>query len=197
MRVRTALLFACGLALAGCSDNPTAPKANSGSLSYSYTGAGASSSATFSADGSAPSLAGESLGTSPWALGFYDTGTNSTIVTAVSPKTSTTWDVSFVQIDRTTAGTSNIDVGCDFDATSCTGVVIFFGLQGTADTNFNDGYTYMCTLATGTVNVTTATAANVAGTFSGTGSCFNPAGDETPFTIANGTFNVSVGQVPD
>jgi hypothetical protein len=197
MRVRTALLFACGFALAACSDDPTAPKANSGALSFSYTGAGASSSATFSADGSAPSLAGETLGDNPWALGFYDVGTSSTIVTAVTPKTSTTWDVSFVQIDRTTVGTSSIDTGCDFNASSCTGVVIFFGLEGTESTNFDSGFTYMCALATGTVNVTTASATNIAGTFSGSGSCVNAAGDETPFTIANGTFNVSVGQVPN
>ena len=197
MRVRTALLFACGFALAACSDDPTSPRPNAGDLSYSYTGAGATASATFSANGSAPDLAGQSFGTNPWALGFYDVGTSSTIVTAVNPKTSTTWDVSLVQIDRTTVGTSSIDSGCDFDASSCTGVVIFFGLQGTADVNFDTGFTYMCTLASGTVNVTTATATNIAGTFSGSGSCFTPAGDETPFTIANGTFNVSVGQLPD
>jgi hypothetical protein len=196
MRVRTALLFACGLALAGCSDDPTAPKANSGALSFSYTGAGATSSATFSADGSAPSLTGESLGDNPWALGFYDNSTNSTLVTAVTPTTSNTWDVTSVQIDRTTVGASSIDSGCDFDATACTGVVIFFALQGTADVNFDTGFSYMCVLASGTVNVTTAAATNIAGTFSGSGSCFTPAGVETPFTIANGTFNVSVGQVP-
>ena len=195
MKLRSALVLACGITLAACGGyDPTEPTGVSGSLSFSYQGGGSANSATYNASGTIPSnvggeFNGNSLGTSSWAAGAYSTTQNYAVVGAAIPKTSTQWDITEVVINRTTVGTSQISADCsDPENTTCTGVFVMFNFNPNGDTS-----TSFCFLTTGSVTVSAISASNMTGTFSGTGSCFNgTTGAESPFTITNGTFNVGV-----
>lgn len=194
MKFRSALVLACGIALAACGgDDPTEPTGASGSLSFSYVGAGAANSTTYSASGTIPSSVGAefngSLGTSSWAAGAFNSTQNYSVIGAVIPKTSTTWDITEVLVNRATVGTSQISAECsDPEVTGCTGVFVMFNFNPNGDTS-----TAFCFLTTGSVTVSGISASNITGTFSGTGSCFNgTTGAESPFSITNGSFNVGV-----
>jgi hypothetical protein len=176
------------IALAGCGDS-TEPDAST--LSFSYTGAGAANATTFSATGVIPpNIVGTgTLGTNAWAAGSINPTSNFTIIGAVIPRTSTTWDITQVTVTRKTVGTTPIDPACadDFESVECTGIVVFYGLQPDGD-----DFQFGCFLTTGSVTITSITATNIAGTFSGTGTCFNSVGFETPYSVTNGSFNVAV-----
>jgi hypothetical protein len=188
VRISRAFLVVLGVALAGCgSDNPNEPTVGaSGTLAFSYTGAGAATSTQYSATGAIPSNFGVSNGSQPWAAGAIDAANNATIVYAFIPKSSNSWDWSFIQINRTTVGSSTIDVNCS--ANNCTEFGVWFGMNGNG-TN----YSYICTLTTGTVAITAISSTNAAGTFSGSGTCFaSGSNTETTFTVTNGSFNVGL-----
>jgi hypothetical protein len=187
VRIRSAFLLALGVAVAACSDNPTEPTGVSGSLSFSYTGAGTTSATTYSASGSIPTNINSSLGSNAWAVGSVDPNSNYVVVGAVIPRTSTTWDITSVGIGRKTVGTSDIDPNCDIESPDCTGIFVLFG-QGQTDSNFSFG----CSLTTGTVTITSISSSNITGTFSGSGDCFAPNGAFSDFTVTNGTFNVGI-----
>jgi hypothetical protein len=180
-------------ALASCGgDDPTDPNTGvSGAMSFSYTGAGASSSTTFSASGSIPLNVGSdtssNLGSGAWAAGSVSPTANYVIVGGVIPRSSTAWDITQVSAARKTVGTSTIDPNCDAEATNCTGVFVFFNFNGNGDT-----FSYLCQLTTGTVTISAISSTNITGTFSGTGQCFTALGATSNFTVNNGTFNVGV-----
>jgi hypothetical protein len=188
VKLSSILALSCALAVAGCSDDPTSPNTGvSGSLSFSYTGAGATSATTYSASGTAPSNIETNNGNTSWAVGGVSTADNQVVVVASVPKTSTTWDQIVIGIDRSTTGTSTISSSCS-DEDSCTGVFVTFGSNqsGTAFANF-------CTLTSGTITITALSSTNVTGTFSGTGTCISSFGaTPTNFTVTNGVFNVGV-----
>ena len=188
VRLSKIFLVAGAIALAGCSDDPTSPNTGvSGSLSFSYTGAGATSATSFSASGAAPSDVNGNAGTNSWAVGGVSAADVQTVIVASVPKTSTTWDQTVIGIDRTTVGTSAIGSSCT-DENSCTGVFVTFGTNqaGTA-------FTYFCSLTSGSVTISAISSTNVTGTFSGTGTCFtSSSGTPTSFAITNGTFNVGI-----
>jgi hypothetical protein len=188
VKISRAFLLLLGASLAGCgSDNPNEPTVGaSGTLSYTYTGAGAATATQYTATGAMPSNYGVNNGTQPWAAGAIDASSNATIVYSFIPKTSNSWDWSFIQINRTTVGSSSIDVNCTAD--NCTDFGVWFGTNGNG-TN----YSFICTLTTGTVAITAITSTNATGTFSGSGTCFaSGTGAETPFTVTNGSFNVGL-----
>jgi hypothetical protein len=186
VRITRALFVVLGVALASCSDNTTEPTIGaSGSLSFSYTGAGAASATQYSATGAIPSNFGVNNGSSAWAAGFTDASTTQTGVVAFVPKGGNTWDETIISINRATVGSSTIGT-CTAD--NCTEVAVMFGANQN-ETNF----TYSCTLTTGTVNITAISSTNVTGTFSGTGTCFQAgATGTTAFAVTNGTFNVGL-----
>lgn len=187
MRITRAIVFILGATLVSCSENTTEPTVGaSGSLSFTYTGAGATSAAQYAASGAMPSNFGINNGSQPWAAGAINATDNTTIVYAFVPKGGSSWDWSFININRTTVGASTIDPSCSAD--SCTEFGVWFGMNQNG-TN----YTYICTLTSGSVNISAISATNVTGTFSGSGTCA-AAGSTTPsnFTVTNGSFDVGI-----
>jgi hypothetical protein len=187
VKLRSLFVLACGAVLAGCGDDPTSPTGVSGSLSFSYTGAGATSATTFSASGVAPDNIDVNNGNNAWAVGGVSTSDNQAVVVASVPRSSTTWDQVVIGIDRSSVGTSTITADCD-DENSCTGVFVTFGSNqlGTAFTNF-------CTLTTGSVSITAISSTTMSGTFSGTGTCVTSTSTTpTNFSVTGGTFSVGI-----
>jgi hypothetical protein len=186
--------MACGIVAACGGDDPTEPTGVSGSMAFSYQGAGSTNATTFNASGAIPlSVGGETnsnnLGTSAWAAGAFSTTQNYAVVGGVIPKTSNTWDVAQVIVNRSTVGTNQISVDCsDPEVTTCTGVFLMTGLNPNGDSLAS-----ICYLTTGSVTISAISTANITGTFSGTGTCYNGlTAAESPFTVTNGTFNVGV-----
>ena len=193
LKTTRAVLVLLAAFVASCSDSPNDPGTvgASGSLSFSYTGAGAASATVYSATGAIPSNFGVNNGSEAWAAGAVDASNNATVVYAFVPKGGSTWDWSYIQIDRTTVGSSTISASCS--AANCTEFGVWFGMNQNG-TN----YTYICTLTSGTVNISAISSTNVTGTFSGTGTCA-VAGSSTPssFTVTNGSFNVGLTALID
>lgn len=179
MQVKPLLLSGC-VALAACSgDTITGPNGESGSLSFSFTGAGGASS--FNAAGAVPTGASTGYGASPWAIGSKDNANQIFDVLAAGPKTSTTWDIASVTIARLTVGSSAINCASEM----CTGVAVLFG-----SAPGNNSYAFQCVLTTGTVTLAIISATRAVGTFSGSGQCIATSGATTPFAVANGAFDV-------
>lgn len=191
MKITRALSLVLAVTVAGCSDSPNEPETVgvSGSLSFTYNGAGAATATQYSATGAIPSNFGTNNGSQPWAAGAVDASSNATIVYAFVPNGSNSWNWSYIQINRTTVGSSTIDPSCS--SSTCTEFGVWFGMNSNG-TN----YTYICTLMSGTVNITAISATNATGTFSGTGQC-DVAGSTTPttFTVTNGNFNVGLTSI--
>jgi hypothetical protein len=175
--------FATLLAM-GCSDT-TAPNTigAAGSMSFSFTNAGTAGS--YSANGAVPSNVSVNFGSKPWATGTLDNSDQTILVGAAIPKSSSTWDVATIQLVGQSTGTKTIDANCG--ASTCTEVLVDFGATQ-SETNFQ----LTCALTTGTVVVTSLSASHVAGTFSGSGTCFSSTGTTTPFTVTNGAFDVAL-----
>jgi hypothetical protein len=186
VKIKGILVGLLGVALAGCSDDPVSPTGSvSGSLSFNYTGAGATSSTAYTASGNVPANVQTTFGTSSWAAGGVDAAAGETAVIAAVPKTSTTWDITLLTAARTTTGASTINASCT--ASACTTVTVIFG-SNQSETSF----TFLCELTTGSVNITAISSTNITGTFNGTGTCETPTGASTPFTVTNGTFNTGI-----
>jgi hypothetical protein len=180
------LLLGCTVALVGC-DTTDVTDPNllaSGSVSFSYTGAGSASATSYSAVGSPP-LNMTSFGTTPWSVGSTQAA-GQVIVMGVAPKTSTTWDIAFITIARTTVGSSTIDPLCT--ANACTEVFL------TTGANANEtSWAFDCVLSSGSVVITSITSTRVAGTFSGSGTCVAGTSTTTSaFTVTGGTFDVAL-----
>lgn len=192
VRTTRAFFVVFSVALASCGDKSTEPTVGvSGSLSFNYTGAGAASATSYNASGAIPANVAVNNGSSAWAAGFIDASTNLTGVWASIPKTANTWDMTFITIDRKTTGSSTINAACS--AANCTSVEIWFGAN-----NNETNYTYICTLTSGTVTITSISSTNVTGTFSGSGTCVQAgAAGTTAFTVTGGAFNVGVTALLD
>lgn len=190
MRLQSALLVVCGIALAACSDDPTSPATSfSGSLSFNYTGAGASAATSFSANGSVtPStiIGNSGFGSNSWALADVNAANGETDIFASVPVTSSTWNNAIITVDRTSIGASTIDPSCS--ANVCTSVTVVFGTNASESTD-----AYECELTSGSVNISSVTSTNVTGSFSGTGTCtFTATGATSNFTVTSGVFNTDV-----
>lgn len=179
------LLLAAAIALAACGDDdPTGPNGVSGAVSFSYVGAGAANATVYDANGTPPLNFDNS--TTSWAVGGVSSTEGQTVVIASLPKTGNRWDQLVLGIDRATVGSSPFGTSCE-DEETCTVLFVTFGTdqQGSE-------FSHFCSLSAGTVTISAISSTNVTGTFSGTGSCITLDGDETPFTITNGSFNVGV-----
>lgn len=189
MRHRSLVCAAGFVALASCSSDKTTgiDGGVSGSVSFTYTGAG-QTNASYSATGSiATSASTSATHTTTWAAGYKDNNDNSTNIAANFAKANNLADVFVTTIARQTVGSSTIDPNCQSTATSaCTDVVL--ALNEDAQRNFG----YACILNAGNVTITAVSGTNAQGTFQGTGTCVQTV---SPFavsnwTVANGSFNV-------
>lgn len=184
MRPRV-LVALTALALAGCGDDPVSPGADS-TLSFSYTGAGASSATTFSATGQIPANVQFSFGSSPWAAGASAPTVSYTTIAGSIPRTATTYNFIAIGVTRKTVGTSPIDPTCDDpELTSCTGVFVFFDFNPDGD-----AMAFGCYLTSGSVTITAISSEKITGNFSGAGTCLSDDLSESAFSITNGAFDV-------
>jgi hypothetical protein len=166
------LVIAAVAAGIGCSESKTAPANLSGQMSFTYAGA---LSGNFNADGRMPLTPTEQR-TMPWAAGQLDN--QAVFVDAAMPRSATTYDIVFLGITRTTAGSESIDG-------STAGISLLLGAQ----VNGPGQPMQTCFLDTGTITITEITATRVRGTFSGSGDCADPTPATTPFTVTNGVFD--------
>lgn len=178
-------MLAASLAfLVGCGkDKITAVTGLNGQMVFTYSGG---LSGTFNVTGQMPTSQ-SAMETSSWAAGEVVTADNATYVAASTPRTASTHDLVFVQINRTNAGNATID----FDncvATNCTTVFFLFGFANGSGTTFLQD----CYLQTGTVTITSISATRAQGTFSGAGVCNTPGDTQTAFTVTGGTFDVAL-----
>jgi hypothetical protein len=179
-------LVGLSVVVAACGGDSTEAKVGvSGSVSFSYTGAGSTSS-SYSASGTMPANPSTSFGSAQWAAGSTATAGEVDVAAAI-PRSSTTWDIAAMTIARTTAGSSTINPNC---TTACTEVTFLVGATQT-ETSF----TFVCSLTSGTVAIATISATRATGTFSGSGSCFTSVGATSAFTITNGSFDVGLTSV--
>ena len=169
------LVIASLAALTGCSESKIAPVNPAGQMSFVYAGA---LTGSFSADGAMPVTTTDQR-TMPWAAGQRDA--SAVFVDAAMPRSATTYDIVFLQINRTTPGSESIDIGA-------ADVVILLGalVSGTGQP------LQTCALDAGTVAITAITSVRATGTFSGTGTCLPSAGGSAAFTVTNGAFDVAL-----
>jgi len=171
------ILLAASLSLLlGCSDS-TGTSGLSGTLEFSYSGF---ASGSFSATGAIPL---SSQTSAEWAVGGRDDTNGFIVAEALVPRSGGTYDIVTVIIYRTATGSSGIDVNCNVD---CADVLfeVSVNASGTAQQT--------CALEAGTVALTSVSDSRAQGTFSGTGTCFTPAGGQSGISITGGTFNVAL-----
>lgn len=185
MQRRHQALVACLSLLAACGSDSTAPAVGvSGTVTFTYTGAGGGS---YSATGSLLSTANQATAqTTTWSTGWKDNTDNSTNVFSNVPTTAALSNYIGIIISGQTSGAAPIVPTCQTTTTtSCTSVVFFTGFNANAGT-----WTYLCVLESGTVTIASISATNATGSFSGTGTCLSSALTASAFTITNGSFNV-------
>ncbi len=173
------------LAATACGDDgPTANTNLSGSMSFTYSGAGGG---TFNASGAAPTVAA-SIGNQSFAAGVRDDAESAIGIFGVRARGGGRYDNVIVAIDRMTVGTVSVEAGCDPDAgESCSGIVFLTNVSE-ADQDFD----FFCVATTGSLAITSINNSRVIGTFTGSGECFNANAVTSSFTITNGTFDVAL-----
>jgi hypothetical protein len=172
-----ALLAAVLAVLASCGDS-SGPN-NSGTLSFSYSGA---TSGSFNAAGRIP-LGGQSE-TVEWAAGFRSDADGAIGVFASVPRDNSNHDFVVLQIGRLTIGSQTIESDCTAD--DC--ALVLVDLDADNDTG---EAAFSCGLTDGTITLTSVTSTRAVGTFNGTGECFTTTGTGS-FTITNGSFDVAL-----
>lgn len=190
MRHRSILLAASVLAIAACSADKAVGVATSGSVSFSYTGAGGGS---YNATGSIASNASATTArTTTWAAGWKGTSDGGTYVAANLVRTNVS-DVTAITIARQTTGTSAVDSTCVSSTTkACTDVLLMLGVSSGSGLNF------ICMLTTGSVTIASISATNVQGSFSGSGTCSETVSPfaTSAWVVTNGSFNVPIVPTP-
>lgn len=166
----------------GGSDSPTDPTGNSGSVSFSYSGA---ISGSYTATGAV-----QWMGFMPqfgtFAVGFWED--NELGILASRAGTASRSDVFSLDVENI-AGPRTVAISADC-ITNCAYVAFLPNLNwNTFDSD------RLCYLESGSVQVTAINAQRAQGSFSGQGVCLSVA-DETEgtFTITNGSFDVPIMQ---
>jgi len=176
------LFLATSLALLSGCDPSGSTTVNAFGGTFTFTSAGAVS-ASFSANGDRPSTQ-TARETQAWSHA-QPTVNSEVILTSAQPGSGATHSYVEAWIARNTAGTATIDPNCVFN---CTGLYVEFNVT-------NGGPpvgTQSCYLTSGAFIITSISATNVSGTFSGTGVCSSPGGPTTSWTVTNGTFNIAI-----
>ena len=173
---------------ASCGDGGTDPGdlAASGTVAFSYNGGSLLAAGSYSATGGMP-LTSNDIESHTWAAGYRDPDENNNLAVMGSVSRSSRYDWALMYFDRSTAGTSTIDIDCT--ANACAGMVFWYNQS---DGSATAGEVY-CGLETGTMTIATISNTRATGTFSGTGTCFTlDAVTESSFTVTNGTFDVPI-----
>jgi hypothetical protein len=176
-------------ALAACGSDSTGPKnpgnsgGKSGSVRFSYTGGG-TSGGTFKAEGAMP--ASGDLGN--WAGGArFDDDEDSAIVLTGATRQGSKYNTMAIQLDGNTAGTYTFDSDCNV---RCAYGAIAFGLSSWTDTADR-----ACVLTEGQVTLTTISATQAKGTFSGEGVCLSGGSTIESFQVTGGTFDLPLADI--
>jgi hypothetical protein len=174
------------LVFAACTDgkSPTEGSGNnSGSLSFSYTGA---IQGSFSASGVPSASEG-----STWAGGEIDTD-GSLLVVASKGHAQNRFDIIILQTPVAAAGTYQITETCS--AEICPELAAILGIE--RNTNW-ETFERSCWLDTGSITITNVTNRRARGTFSGQGTCLSIVEQEMveeTFDITNGQFDTVLVQ---
>ena len=149
---------ACVALLTACGSDSTGPSSVtvSGSLSFSYTGAGAASSTPFSANGTSPTDT-LTFGSSSWAGGSTETAGELDIL-AVNPVSATTWNVGVITVASQATGAFTINA--QTCSTTCNTVSFLVGATGTPETLSAGSFQFLCELTTGTITVASINSTN-------------------------------------
>ena len=183
--VSVVILAACG------DDDPSGPGNLSGSMSFTFTGAGGG---TFTASGSAPAVAAN-VGNASFSAGFRDEGATQLGVMGVRARGSGRYDTLLLGISRLTVGSVSVEADCDPSAgDDCSGFAFLVNISE-ADENFD----FLCLATTGSLSITSISGSRAEGTFTGSGTCVNPAFQLSSFTVVSGEFDVALlaeSQIP-
>jgi len=172
------LLTSCG------DDDPSGPGNLSGSMSFTYTGAGGG---TFNVSGSAPALAAN-LGNSSFAAGFRDDVETQLAVMGVRARGGGRYDMMVLGISRLTVGSVNVEANCDpSQGDACSGFFLAINVSE-ADEEFD----FLCIATTGTLSISSISSTRAEGTFTGSGQCVNEGIQFSNFTIVNGEYDVAL-----
>lgn len=182
---RCLLPLASVFLLASCGDDdPSGPGNLSGSMSFTYTGAGGG---TFNASGTAPALAAN-IGNSSFSAGFRDDAETQLGVFGVRARGGGRYDMMVLGISRLTVGSVNVEADCDPDlGEACSGFVFITNVSES-----DDSFDFWCIPTSGTLSISSISSTRAEGTFTGSGQCFNEALQFSNFTIVNGTYSVAL-----
>lgn len=160
----------------------------SGSMSFSYSGAG---NGSYAATGSVPANTSAQT-TTDWATGYRDVSDNSFTVISIRPGSGGLFDQVLMYIPRLTPGSVTVSSSCNPDTTNCAELIFLVGTNASGSQ-----FQFLCGLETGTLTISTMNSTRSTGTFSGTGSCFSGAGAQSGFSVTNGSFDVAfVSDIP-
>jgi hypothetical protein len=186
VQVRRISVVAALTLYVACGGDSTGPidtnYGTSGGITFTYTGAG---SGIFNAKGTVSAPAAAPYATT-WAIGWKDPADNSTNVVANLSRAGGISDIAVIVIKGQTTGTVTIDPNCVISDTATCNDVLFASGQNSNGTTF----AYICSLTSGVITVSSISSTNVAGSFSGSGSCFTANGTSSSFVVTNGSFNV-------
>jgi hypothetical protein len=185
MKRHNLVIHATLLLAAACSSS-TAPNnsASSGTVSFTYTGAGGGS---YNATGAVVATSAAAQHASTWASAFNVSADNSILVFSNKATNGGLADQTILVVARQTPGTSSIATSCEPTETS---TCSFFAFVIGGDATGED-FDYSCFMASGSITISEVSGTRVSGTFSGAGLCVN--GDTFELsnaTVSNGSFAV-------
>lgn len=181
-RILALPLLATAALAVGCSDggSPSGPGGTlSGTVSFTSTGGVAGS---FNVTGAVSSGSGQQFGT--WAAGARE-GSEFWVV-ATRSQSAQQGDM-FALYAPSVTGTGPVTISEDCEG-DCPVAMLMTNISTTGQSTNGS----ICSLYSGTINITAISAERARGTFSGEGECFNMQGQESPFAISNGSFDVPV-----
>jgi hypothetical protein len=184
MKTRILLVALPMAVLLGACDNPSGPGEGESRITINYTGG---VNGTFQAAGDPDGNTATNAQT--FAIGHRYPAEGRFEVLAYSQSGGNRYDLASVAVPLTEVGAATISWPCL--AEHCAGVAIAIGLT---QTNGSIAV-HTCHLREGTIRITAMSETRASGTMSGTGVC-NPGGggDQVPFQIASGSFDVDVMQ---
>ena len=172
---------ACALLLSAC-EKTTGPSELAGTLTFTFTGGGGGTFTTTGVPPANPQLPGSTN----WAAAYQDPAIPQTGAAAVLIDAGGTYDAVIIGIGRVAVGTESVAADCDPNVNDCTGLVFIINGAGPDI----DTFEFICSLVSGTFNITDVSATRVKGSFSGAGECTTPALVVSAFSISSGNFDV-------
>jgi hypothetical protein len=190
------ILLATLFALAACegSDNLLPPD-DSGWLRFSHSGISQLPAAAYDADGEVALGSTGQFSLGDWAFAQLSaSAADPMLILASQPSAGAAGhhDFAVMEVPRTVQAGATLPLALDCDAASCAELGTSFRL-----TPAGDNPAYSCNLTTGEIHVAARSSDRIAGTFSGTGTCFGPASSiEQTLQVTGGTFDVPIFGYP-